>query len=484
MVRGAEFKSDIYEYLEALPTTTFQRLFLKPATCLAIFRLLPSLARQFVMAMLYVKQPIPIQQLSRWVVVEAAKKRSDSLAKLAKLHVVTEKNGMLVMDETFRLQFQNALTGGGTDQSFGLPCSSADKHKVDIEFLDNYANQQWSAILHFMVGTTTSKRPSKGVLKLMRRSGLMADSEGSSGQRITHKGFQFLLQDVNTQVWAFLLQYLDMAENLDMDLVEVLNFFFQLGSLELGRDYSVETLTPTQRQMLEDLRDYGIVYQRKGSSRRYYPTRLATTLTTGSTPFVNGKGVGPHDDSAAGSGKATTELEADAGFLILETNYRLYAYTDSTLVISILNLFTSLKTRFPNMVAGMITRDSVRSALSKGITADQIIAYLTTHAHSQMRKKSPVLPPTVVDQIRLWEMELNRMQSTPGYLYQQFNTRADYELVVKYASDLGVLRWSSAKLRMFVVTVEGHEMVKAFIKRRMKPTGNGTATATASPAPS
>lgn len=30
--------------------------------------------------------------------------------------------------------------------------------------------------------------------------------------QITNKGFQFLLQDVNTQVWAFLLQYLNMAE--------------------------------------------------------------------------------------------------------------------------------------------------------------------------------------------------------------------------------------------------------------------------------
>jgi transcription initiation factor TFIIH subunit 4 len=29
---------------------------------------------------------------------------------------------------------------------------------------------------------------------------------------ITNKGFQFLLQDVNTQVWAFLIQYLDIAD--------------------------------------------------------------------------------------------------------------------------------------------------------------------------------------------------------------------------------------------------------------------------------
>lgn len=35
------FKTNIYEYLETLPTFTFMRLFEKPATCLAIFRYTP-----------------------------------------------------------------------------------------------------------------------------------------------------------------------------------------------------------------------------------------------------------------------------------------------------------------------------------------------------------------------------------------------------------------------------------------------------------
>lgn len=52
--------------------------------------------------------------------------------------------------------------------------------------------------------------------------------------RITNTGFQFLLQDVGTQIWQFLLQYLSVAEDQQMDLVEVLNFLFMLGSLELG----------------------------------------------------------------------------------------------------------------------------------------------------------------------------------------------------------------------------------------------------------
>ena len=66
-----------------------------------------------------------------------------------------------------------------------------------------------------------------------------------------------------------------------MDLVEVLSFLFMLSTMELGRvsscplrpgshshlecaqDYSVEYLSPTQTAMLEDLRDYGIIWQRK-----------------------------------------------------------------------------------------------------------------------------------------------------------------------------------------------------------------------------
>lgn len=39
------------------------------------------------------------------------------------------------------------------------------------------------------------------------------------------------------------------------------------------------------------------------------------------------------------------------------------------------------------MVTGVITRESIRNALMKGITAEQIIYYMQSHAHAQMRKK-------------------------------------------------------------------------------------------------
>ncbi len=45
---------------------------------------------------------------------------------------------------------------------------------------------------------------------------------------------------------------------------------------------------------------------------------------------------------------------------------------DNPLQIAILNLFVALKSRFPNLVVGALTRESVKRALDNGITADQV----------------------------------------------------------------------------------------------------------------
>lgn len=68
---------------------------------------------------------------------------------------------------------------------------------------------------------------------MLKSSELMS---GTARQlKITSKGFQFLLEDVNSQLWSILLRYLDGTEEKSMDTVEVLAFLFMLGSLELGR---------------------------------------------------------------------------------------------------------------------------------------------------------------------------------------------------------------------------------------------------------
>lgn len=442
-------------FLQSQSQNTLTRLYQRPSSCLSIFRLLDPLERQLVMNLLWLESAIPASTMATWVAREVKIAYEHALSTLSHLHILPQSAVKLALNPTFKTSLRHAITGGGTSGSFGLPADKDDRHlPPSVETLDSYALERWETILHYMVSSGTGRnptRPSQGVLFLLQRSGLMASSHGSLLQ-ITSSGFQFLLHSPHAQLWELLLQYLHMAEERQMDLVEVLSFLFMLSSMELGRDYSIEQLSPTQTAMLEDLRDYGIIWQRKASSKRFCPTRLATTLTSSAPPLPTTGGSSNNSQSQ--------------GFIILETNYRLYAYTDNPLQTAVLNLFVTLKSRFPNLVVGAITRESVKKALANGITADQIISYLTTHAHPQMRKNKPLLPVTVQDQIRLWELEKNRLKSQEGYLYTAFASQADYEYVLNYAKQLGVVLWENPSRRCFFGTLEGHPNIRGFIERR------------------
>lgn len=72
--------------------------------------------------------------------------------------------------------------------------------------------------------------------------------------------------------------------------------------------------------------------------------------------------------------------------------------------------------------------------------------YLHQHAHKQMIESGPlVLPPTIVDQIKLWENERNRFIFSEGVLYSRFNSQTDFEVLRDHAATTGVLIWHSER---------------------------------------
>ncbi len=148
------------------------------------------------------------------------------------------------------------------------------------------------------------------------------------------------------------------------------------------------------------------------SAGRFYPTRLALNI-------------------ASGEAKSLMERHRE-GFVVVETNYRVYAYTTSDLQVALIGLFAEMLYRLPNLAVAVITRDSIRQALRGGITAAQVVRFLRMHAHPQQQKGGSkgggddggggaedqkqkqhggvkhVIPPTIVDQVHLWEKERNR----------------------------------------------------------------------------
>jgi transcription initiation factor TFIIH subunit 4 len=67
------------------------------------------------------------------------------------------------------------------------------------------------------------------------------------------------------------------------------------------------------------------IYDLQRKAGRFYPTRLALNI-------------------ASGQNKSQVDMNCE-GYIVVETNYRVYAYTDSNLQVALLGLFCELMYR-------------------------------------------------------------------------------------------------------------------------------------------
>ena len=440
---------NIHEYIQKLPQTTQDRLYTHPATCLALFRSLSETAQQYVMRLLFLSAPVPLETLTSWVVSVRDKENLAATKQLksARLWSVVKLDGGgdgVSLHVNFRKGLTTAMTGGGMSW-YGTQEVEPDKKPKSVEFLDQYAKERWECLLQYMVqGDSESDKISPDIANLLLQSGLIHRS--GNEHAITSAGFQFLLLDSPTQIWYFMLKYLDKCDSIDLNLTTCLAFIFQLSFSTLGKVYPIGSHTT----FVQHLRQIGLVYQRKHTSPWFYPTRNAI------------------DFLSAGSNKASEKKE---GYLVVETNFRIYAYTSNELDIALVALFAEPLHRFENFLVSHITRESVQMALQNGISAKQILDYMISHAHPEMLRSKPTIPPTVTDQLYLWEMERSRLATEEGVLYSQFLSDSDFGVVHEYAQNLGCVQWSNIPKRLLVVNKRGHGDVKKYWKQYKKEHG-------------
>lgn len=130
-------------------------------------------------------------------------------------------------------------------------------------------------------------------------------------------------------------------------------------SLRFDQGYSTENLTATQLTMLEDLNETGFIYRRtvrlpslppsflsfthflfpplsclnisQKTSKRFYPTRLATTLSSQSSssgdPATDQLQLQFQQQQQGPPPTNISTVPSETGFIVIETNFRVYAYT-------------------------------------------------------------------------------------------------------------------------------------------------------------
>ena len=152
--------------------------------------------------------------------------RDQAILTLERLHVLKRvanpgKPATYSLTYPFVASLRLALTGGGDHKSFGVPCNTPVEDRVSISQLDEFARGQWEGVLGYMVGSTAGgmladqgQGVSEGVKRLLRNGGLVR--QRGKHVDITQEGFAFVLQEVNAQVWALLIYYLEAAESVSI----------------------------------------------------------------------------------------------------------------------------------------------------------------------------------------------------------------------------------------------------------------------------
>ena len=264
-------------------------------------------------------------------------------------------------------------------------------------------------------------------------------------QSITQQGFRFLLADTYSQLWQLLREYIARAERQSSaELASVLGFLLQLG-FQGERHIPCASLSPLELDIAAQMAQLGVLLPFQAAGELWLrPSRLAVLLASG-----------------AGAGSPAAR---DDGFVVVETNYRVYAYTSSAVRQAILRLFVRCDVLLPNLFVGTITRDSAVTALESGVSAEQIVGYLRQHAHPRVAARVPIVPGVVADQIRLWQRELQRLSADQGVLYKNFEGADLYRKIAGFAEKVGACLVRDDAKREFVAAAGMHEQIKSEIK--------------------
>ena len=504
----------LLNYFASLPRAALDRLYSDGWTCQGLLRALPPLARLYALRLVAVSAEegggLPLVAVEAWAqdTPEAQKKHREALAGLRRLRLLLEGEGASLdaavgagkaiwLHRGFALQLRNCLCVGGVLNETPPPEAGSSSAQVLLTDLERHANDQWERVLQAILRPPVRdvwlemKCDGASVQELLQEAHLLEpsralDADGDvdmpseaedrgNGLRMTRGAARYLLQPIHRQVWLLVKAYMELAERGTPGTRDgTLCFLMRLGLLQLGQSYRMEdpSLDAAQRATLADMALLGLVYRPPDAPHLYYATHLSQHLLSG---------------SAGATAAAAAAMTAAAGFIVLETNFRLYAYTASALWAQVLRLFMDIRYVLPNMVVGDLTRDSVLRAARMDVTAADISTFLERNAHPCMARLVPVMPENVLTVLQIWSKEPHRLTTTRVFVYESFATREEFDATRQYAKDTKAFVWErndpEPSRCALAVKAVAHTEMKRFIRTSRAEAAAAATTAAAGGGP-
>lgn len=462
-------------------------------TCQAIFQSLSSFSKTLFMRVLYVENPFSIGDFTGYMLPAGEIAIRAVLEELESLYILIDADveASKAMDIDELLDFEDGVRPLNLDRRVRInpvfQCNlraallhaekpweqdrltKNDPSPPTLDEIDRNCTEKWNKMLGLIVGIIPSSAFQTNVIvPFVRRFKLMKEIKSpSSGQNelaITSKGYEFMLKDFANQVWDFVVESVTNGK----PLVESLSFLFMLSYAEYGVGYPISSLVSSQKQLMFELSEVGLLFLRSKASPLYYPTKAAIKMVFGSQAVLETSSALLCSSSTASMMSLTSTATDPSNRLqiIVETNLQVIAYVSNELHLALLKLFVDVHVRLPNMAMGRITREKSKQAFRIGMKAAQIVDFLSSHAHPTVFKRTQRLPENVIDQLVLWEKEMKRMQMTDAVVMDCAELiGVTPELFSKLVQDLKfakVLLWSDAGRLLVACKQEGISLLNQF----------------------
>ncbi|KAF7701542.1 General transcription and DNA repair factor IIH subunit tfb2 [Cucumispora dikerogammari] len=324
------------------------------------------------------------------------------LEELKALKIINTYNDIIVLNVDFRislLKFANKKIESKTQYQ---PPELNFSKKIGIK------NSFNSILTQFIENS--------GFPKIMREIFLHSKLVNKSGS-ITKLGFDFLLKSTKEQLWFLILEILDVVNN-----YEIIEFVFELCIYKPNCVYYVEYITDYET-VLEYLTYLGII-----SYNILSDNKNTKKIEINTFPLIS---------------YLTTHSAQSDKFLIIETNYKIYAYTTQKHQIAVLKLFCTNLNFLSDFIIGEINENSVKNSFEKGISAEQINNFLDSHCKN--------ICFTIKEQIQIWEAKSQRFKYEKAVLLEDFGDLNEFRETVDICKEKGVLLFYDEEAEIVIV---------------------------------
>lgn len=430
------------------------------------------------------------------------------LSSLWNLGVLQLEDDILSLEVEFADQLYTSLSGPNSALTeVSLPTGTIED--LSSHALVEFAKSKWEGLVTPLIklanptfmNSGRKQGNSEQLRSVLEQAGLIKENENGMDE-MTPDGYTFLLSEIPKQVWTLTNSFLTKVVEPQARASSTSFLILVSASLIPGKIYSVEAIGEIGQSLdiLKNLETFGLVRfvtpkTREREQHKYFTvTPLAKAILEGSQRGSGGVRIG---DWSSG--------------IIVESNFYLYLYTTSSIMIALLELFAHVSVRLPNMCVARLTRQSVRAAFKKGIHSSHIISYLRANKHTahtsplstqgtslnpsstansrnsalslaqalahgndsyDMEAMFPTskesgLPEQVEDQLRLWEDERFRFLAIEVVQWD-FESGYDdptwYGLVKEYAQDIDALVWSNDLTGSLSIKKQSQEPMVAFYR--------------------